>query len=267
MKIYWMSTALFGIGILILAFTLLSFLIEFVPNLFFLRRKEMLRFLRGTAKVDTVVKVAPEDVLGMANIPWMLIYILSLAVGIGLYAFTQQVVLALLSLTPFAVKVWLTNYRKRQLNAEVLDFLTDLRLAMPLQGSLLRSLQDVAERGGTRLAKITNRYLSGGFGGSGLELLDRLAKDTRVSYLSDLVAWTQASEECTMAADAPFEHALSRLQAEANTTARENLQKIPTRLTVLVLPALLGPSIVVLLYPVVARLLLNMGGTGWSGGF
>jgi len=90
MKIYWMSTALFGIGILILAFTLLSFLMEFVPNLFFRRRKEMLRILRGTTKVDMAVKVAPEDVLGMGNIPWALIYILFLEAGIGLYAFTQQ---------------------------------------------------------------------------------------------------------------------------------------------------------------------------------
>ena len=60
---------------------------------------------------------------------------------------------------------------------------------------------------------------------------------------------------------------LERLQAEMYTAARENMQRIPTRLTVLVLPALLGPAIVVLLYPVVARLLANMGGAGWSGGF
>jgi hypothetical protein len=45
------------------------------------------------------------------------------------------------------------------------------------------------------------------------------------------------------------------------------MQRIPTRLTVLVLPALLGPTIVVLLYPVVARLLAGMGGAGWNGGF
>jgi hypothetical protein len=82
-----------------------------------------------------------------------------------------------------------------------------------------------------------------------------------------LVTWTRAAEEGTLAADAPFEHALERLQAEMYTAARENMQRIPTRLTVLVLPALLGPAIVVLLYPVVARLLANMGGAGWSGGF
>ena len=38
-------------------------------------------------------------------------------------------------------------------------------------------------------------------------------------------------------------------------------------LALLVLPALLGPTIVLLLYPVVARLLANMSGVGWGGGF
>ncbi len=177
------------------------------------------------------------------------------------------------------MRTWLKSTRKRQVNAEVLSFLTDLRLAMPLRGSLLRALQDVAgreaassssgslSRPGGRLAGITARILKGGFSGSGLELLEQLAAGTQAPYLGDLVAWTKASEEGTLAADAPFEHALERLQAETYTAARENMQRIPTRLTVLVLPALLGPAIVVLLYPVVARLLVNMGGAGWPGGF
>jgi len=163
------------------------------------------------------------------------------------------------------------------LNAEVLAFLTDLRLALPLQGSLLCALQEVAgreklsssqkSRPGGCLAVLTARILSGGFSGNGLELLEQLASSTRAPYLADLVAWTKAAEEGTLAADVPFEHALERLQAETYTAARENMQRLPTRLTVLVLPALLGPAIVVLLYPVVARLLANMGGAGWSGGF
>ena len=45
------------------------------------------------------------------------------------------------------------------------------------------------------------------------------------------------------------------------------MQRIPTRLTLLVLPALLGPAIVLLLYPLAARLLAGMSGMGWSGGF
>ncbi|MBU4353047.1 MAG: hypothetical protein KJ939_08275 [Nanoarchaeota archaeon] len=70
-----------------------------------------------------------------------------------------------------------------------------------------------------------------------------------------------------MKVDAPLEHALTRLRGEMYTAARENMQNIPTRLTVLVLPALLGPAIVALVYPMVARLLAAMSGMSWAGGY
>ena len=267
MTLLWFSLSLFGFGLFILTFRLVSALVDAVSWTLFRPRRQSIALLRSARESGGAVKVVPDDLLGLAKIPWMQIYILSLAASLGLYIFTQQALMLFLAFIPFAVRAWLTGYRKRQLNADVLAFLTDLRLAMPLQGSLLRALQDVAGRGGTRLAGITARYLQGGFSGSGLELLEQLAGSTKVPYLVDLVAWTKAAEEGTLAADAPFEHALARLQAEAYTTARENMQRIPTRLTLFVLPALLGPAIVVLLYPVVARLLAQMGGTGWGGGY
>jgi len=274
MAFFWISLSLFGLGSFLLLFTLLAWGAEALSWLFLRRRRWNLTLLRGERKEES--PGTPDDLLGLGKIPWVRITLLSLAAGIGLYAFTHQTLMLLLGLAPFAVRAWMTGYRKRQLNAEVLAFLTDLRLAMPLQGSLLRALQEVAGREkagasktnpGSRLAGITARILRGGFSGSGLELLEQLAERTQAPYLGDLVGWTKAAEEGTLAADAPFEHALERLQAETYTAARENMQRIPTRLTVLVLPALLGPAIVVLLYPVVARLLANMGGTGWGGGF
>ena len=279
MAFFWISLALFGLGLFICTFTLLAWGLETIAWFFLRRRRWSLALLRGERKDNKVVQVTPDDLTGLGKIPWMLVYLLALAAGLGLYVFTQQMFVLFLAFVPFIVRTWLNGYRKRQVNAEVLAFLTDLRLAMPLQGSLLRALQDVARREaaqpskshsaspGGRLAGITARILSSGFSGSGLELLEQLAASTQAPYLGDLVTWTKAAEEGTLAADAPFEHALERLQAEMYTAARENMQRIPTRLTVLVLPALLGPAIVVLLYPVVARLLANMGGAGWSGGF
>ncbi len=289
----WLNAILFGLGVYILAFALLSALVDTLSWLLFRRSRRVLRILKaeGRNKPTVAVQVTPNDLLGLERIPWLHIYAFSLVAGLGLYALTQQMMVLLLAAAPFALRAWLTGYRKRQLNVEVLAFLTDLRLTLPLQGSLLRALQDVANRSdtrpsmnshrpgvlpggqrpstgsGQRLAGITARYLAGGFHGSGLELLARLADDTQAPHLRDLVAWTRAAEEGTLASDAPFEHALSRLQAETVTAARENMQRIPTRLTILVLPALLGPAIVVLLYPMVARLLANMGGAGWYGGF
>ena len=275
MMFFWIGLALFGLGLFLISFTLLSWGIEAISWALLRRRRWSLALLRGERDSAKMVQGIPDDLLGLGKIPWMQIYLLSAAGGLGLYVFTHQSLVLFLAFIPFVVRTWLTGYRKRQLTSEVLAFLTDLRLAMPLQGSLLRALQDVAgreaansssgsqSRPGGRLAGITARILSGGFSGSGLELLEQLAASTKAPYLGDLVAWTKASEEGTLAADAPFEHALERLQAETYTAARENMQRIPTRLTVLVLPALLGPAIVVLLYPVVARLLANMSGTGW----
>lgn len=265
MKIYWLCVILFGVGLFFLVFTMLSWLIDAISWRLYHRQHRLLAIL--TTNRSVAAKVSPDELLGLGKIPWLQIYILSFAAGLGLYIFTRQLLVLFLAIVPFALRVWITNQRKRLLNVDVLAFLTDLRLALPLHGSLLRSLQVVAETGGTRLARLTARQFKGGFNGSGIDLLELLAKATQAPHLSDLVAWTSAAEEGTLAADAPFEHSLARLQAETQTAARENLQKIPNRLTLLVLPALLGPAIVALLYPVAARLLANIGGSGWSGGF
>jgi len=274
MEAFWLTTLLFAMGVFIVAYLLLSWLVEAVTWLLYHHRKRIPRILELTSGAGKAQTHQPAE-LAEDRIHWPYVYALSLLAGLGLYLFTQQMMALFLAVVPFAVRIWLDNYRKRRQNDEALAFLMDVRIALPLQGSLLRALQEVARRGSTRpstgsgqrLARLTARFLGGGFQGSGLELLDRLAQATRLPSLADLVAWTQAAEAGTLASDAPFEHALSRLRSEMYTSAREQMQRIPTRLTILVLPALLGPSIMVLLYPVVARLLASMAGAGWGGGF
>jgi hypothetical protein len=266
MEVFWLTTLLFAMSVFIVAYLLLSWLVEAVTWLLYHHRRRIPRILELTSGAGKVQTRQPDN-LAEDRIHWPYVYALSLLTGLGVYLFTQQMMALFLAVVPFAVRVWLDNYRKRRQNDEALAFLMDVRIALPLQGSLLRALQEVARRGSTRLAQLTARYLGSGFQGSGLELLDRLAQATRLPSLADLVAWTHAAEAGTLASDAPFEHALSRLRSEMYTAAREQMQRIPTRLTVLVLPALLGPTIVVLLYPVVARLLAGMGGAGWNGGF
>jgi len=258
---------LFGLGAFILVFLLLTWLSEALVWLLARRRRGADRLLAAERREAQPYRASPDELLGLSRIPWMYLYALALLAGLGLYLFTHQLAVFLLAAVPFAVRAWLAGYRKRQLNAETLAFLIDVRIVLPLQGSLLRALQDVAQRGGTRLAKAAARYLAAGFQGSGLQLLERLAQDTHLPALQDLVAWMQAAEAGTMGSDVPFEHTLSRLRSEMVTALREQMQRIPTRLTVLVLPSLLGPTIVLLLYPVVARLLASMAGVGWGGGF
>ncbi|MBC8507903.1 MAG: hypothetical protein H8D34_23800, partial [Chloroflexi bacterium] len=45
-------------------------------------------------------------------------------------------------------------------------------------------------------------------------------------------------------------------------------QRIPSRLTLLVFPILLGPAIALLIFPMAARLMATISGSsGWGGGF
>ncbi len=280
---FWLVTLLFGLGLFVLLYLLLFVVVDGIGGLLARRKRRGLARLVSRSQQTPFVPRTPaarrcetaesryratqEDLLGLERIPWTQIYAFSALAGLGLYMFTQQVLVLLLAFIPFAVRLWLANYRKRQLDTELLAFLMDLRISLPLQGSLLRALQELARQGKTRPAGIVSRYLEGGFQGDGLELLDRLAQDTAITHLRDLVAWTRAAVEGTMKVDAPLEHALTRLRREMYTAARENMQRIPTRLTVLVLPALLGPTIVVLIYPMVARLLASMGGMSWAGGY
>lgn len=268
MGMFWLVTLLFGLGLFVLFFLLLSVAADGIGGLLARRKRQGLaRLVSRSQQAENRYRATQDDLLGLERIPWTQLYAFSALAGLGLYLFTQQVLVLLLTFIPFAVRLWLANYRKRQLDTELLAFLMDLRISLPLQGSLLRALQELARQGKTRPAGIVRRYLEGGFQGDGLELLDRLAQDTAITHLRDLVAWTCAAAEGTMKIDAPLEHALTRLRGEMYTTARENMQRIPTRLTVLVLPALLGPTIVLLIYPMVARLLAAMGGISWAGGY
>ena len=262
MKLDLISSVAFAIFVFILVQTVLSGLVSVVSGLF-RRRSRLDEMVAQAGKTQPVGQV---DLLSLAHIPWMQFYILGAAVGFGLFLVTHQVMAVAVSIIPLGVKIWLTSQRKRELNGDALSFLTDLRLAIPFQGSLLLALREVAKHKDTRLASVVHSYFQAGWNGSGLALLEKLAAETSVAALADLVAWTKAAEDGTLGTDAPFENALTRLQAETRTAALENLQRIPTRLTMLVFPALLGPIIVLLLYPVAARLLASISG-GMGSGF
>lgn len=265
----WGLVFLSGLGVFIIVYFCLSWIVDGVIWLVSRRRRryaKLMNYLATGQKNVQEYKATQSDLLGLGHIPWLQVDILSVVFVLGLYLFTGQFVILFYAFVPFAIRAWLVRYRKHQLDTEVMAFLMDVRIALPLQGSLLRALQYVSQQSETRLAKITERYLAG-FQGNGLDLLNRLAQDTGLSPLIDLVAWAHAAEEGTLKSDVPFEHALERLRAEMYTTIREQMQRIPTRLTVLVLPALLGPVIVLLVYPMVARLLAGLSNIGWNGGF
>jgi hypothetical protein len=52
-----------------------------------------------------------------------------------------------------------------------------------------------------------------------------------------------------------------------DTEIREELQKIPTRLVVIVAPLILGPALAVLVFPIIARVLTSLQGFTFMGDF
>ncbi len=262
MSFLWTNTLLVGIGVFILAYLGLQSLGERIFWFALKRRKANLWRLRGaTTMPDEEQK--PEE----AGPSWAAIYLAGGMVGLLLYSWTGQIMVLGLILLPPALRSWLSAWRRRQLEADTLDWLIDIRINLPLYGSLLRTMQAVSKDSDTRLAQLTRRYLNAGFQGDGLELLKRLANETELPYLDDLLARVSAATDGTLSIDQPFEHALERLRSEIYTQAREHQQRIPSRLTLLIFPVLLGPTIALLLFPMAARLIATIGGAGWGGGF
>jgi len=264
MSFIWMNSLLFGIGLFALTYLILQALGERLSWLILKQRKSRFWRLRGATTIDDDER-EPSDHQGTS---WLQAYVAGGLVALLLYSWTGQLMVLGLALVPPALRAWLKTYHRKQLEAETLDWLIDLRINLPLHGSLLRTMQVVSKNSQTRLAKLTNRYLSAGFQGDGLVLLERLAEDTELSHLDDLLARVRASTEGTLAIDQPFEHALERLRSEIYTQAREHQQRIPSRLTLLVFPILLGPAIALLIFPMAARLMATISGSsGWGGGF
>jgi len=258
-----LNTLLFGIGLFALAFLVLQALGERLSWLLLRQRKSRFWRLDGA----TTEQQGPPESGGVDN-RWVQAYLATGLVILLLYSWTGQMMVLGLALVTPALRAWLKTYQRKQLEAETLDWLIDLRINLPLHGSLLRTMRSVSNNSETGLARLTDRYLKAGFQGDGLALLERLAEDTELPYLDDLLARVRAATEGTLAIDQPFEQALERLRSEIYTQAREHQQRIPSRLTLLIFPILLGPAIALLIFPMVARLMATISGSsGWGGGF
>ena len=256
------NTLLFGAGIFLLVFVALQAIGERASWWLTRRRRSSFWCLEGMTTQERRQETQKQ------GIPWAHIYLATALLVLILFNWTGQIVVLGLALVPFALRSWLETYRRKQIEAESLDWLIDLRLNLPLHGSLLRTMRVVSESSDTRLARMTGRYLKRGFQGDGLALLERLAEDTQLSHLTDLGARVKAATEGTLNIDRPFEHALEQLRSEIYTQAREYQQRIPSRLTLLIFPVLLGPSIALLILPMAARLMATISGSsGWGGGF
>ena len=71
----------------------------------------------------------------------------------------------------------------------------------------------------------------------------------------------------TLGLDSALRQVMDGIQREMVTTSREQLQKIPSRLIMMAFPALLMPALFILVWPLAARVIANLQGMNWGGGF
>ena len=61
--------------------------------------------------------------------------------------------------------------------------------------------------------------------------------------------------------------AIEELNDEIANQSEEQMQRLPLRITLLAMPFLLGPIVILLFYPLVDRILSTLAGTAVGGGF
>jgi hypothetical protein len=265
----WGATILLGVGLGLIVFWILSS----ISNIGFTiydrtPGRRMAKRLHGVGlleekKKDASSYIAPavNAVRSRAGFPmWVTLVVAALSL-LG-YVYTQSVWALGLIFLYIIARMWARAQDKRREHKDVWLFLLDLRTKLTFKGSLLTALTDVAKDGRTTCAKIVQIYLDAGFQGNGLSLLGKIAQDTKLPFLDDVVARAEASASGKLSLDDALHQAIEKVQYEIDTAAKEQLQKIPSRLIIIVFPTLLGPGLVLLLYPVVDNLLKSLQGMG-----
>jgi hypothetical protein len=263
--LFWISSALAAIGgglivhiVFLSIFNFGSKIYEQSPSRRMKKRLQNIGLIDETKEKISFIRPAVEKLRRQAEVPlWVTILVIFIPL-LG-YVYTQTMIpLGLIALYILA-RMWLRGFNEHKEKKDMLLFLLDLRTKLTLKGSLLTALDDVAKRKHTTAAKIVGIYLNSGFQGNGLSLLKQIADDTHIPFLDNVVARAEASSAGKLSLDKALAQAIEEVQEEINVSAKEQLQKIPSRLIIIVFPLLLGPTLIVLLYPVVFRLLESMG--------
>ena len=222
-------------------------------------------------------KKTEEVLLGMRVFPWSSAYALAALIGLALLAILGPQFpaikigfLALPGLVWLAKRYWIQQHRRFMLG-QIRQFLVDVRLHMSLQGSLLLGLESLAK---TSLETYPvylrlQRRLKGSSARSGIDLLGQLAEDLKSPQLLRAVQRVQAAQlgGGLIDVDQAIASVIEELNEEIGYQTEEQMQRLPLRITLLSMPFLLGPIVILLFYPLVDRILKTLSGVSIGGGF
>ena len=218
-----------------------------------------------------------DDVLGLTAIPWANLYAVAGLLGLMGFALVGPHIPAFRLAFLFApVIVWgmkryLVYQQRRFLAGQVRQLLIDIRVHMSLSGSLLLGLDSIVRSSQeTSVVYLTlKRRMAGGLAKSGLDVLHQLAVDVKSTHLHRVVQRVRSAQQSSglNGIDQAISHSIEELNEEIATVCEEQIQHLPLRITLLAMPFLLGPIVILLFYPLVDRILKTLAGTAIGGGF
>jgi hypothetical protein len=266
-----------AVGVWMIAHSILNFCFDLGSRWYQALTRRRYRLLSlGIGKMEGKSR-GEDELLGLEKIPWLNLYAGSALLGLALFIFigpaVPRVRLGFLALPAFIwlFKGFLARQRRRFLLGQIRQLLIDIRLHMSLCGSLLLGLENIART--TDEKKVVYRALRhrmlGGQAKNGLEVLGQLAKDLKSAHLTRITQRIQAAQTSggILDVDQAIATSIDELTDEINGQTEEQMQRLPLRITLLAMPFLLGPIVILVFYPLVDRILNTLSGTAIGGGF
>jgi hypothetical protein len=266
-----------AIGVGMIANTVISILFETGRRLSRPIKRGRLHALGLGTKYQSDEKKTEEAILGFGDIPWGALYAGTALIGLILLAVLgpqlPSIRLGFLALPGLVwlAKRYLIQQRKRFMVGQIRQFLIDVRLHMSLQGSLLLGLESLAKTTveTSVVYQRLQKRLQGSSARSGLDLLNQLADDLKSPQLLRVVQRVQAAQQSGGVSDVDqaIASVIEELNEEIGYQSEEQMQRLPLRITLLAMPFLLGPIVILLFYPLVDRILKTLSGVSIGGGF
>ncbi len=267
----WVAIAALGLGGGMFVYILLDTL-GWLAQRILSNRRQSWRSLSYYYAKSVESQITPEQVYGIAHLNWPLICVLAGGAGVvvtwALYGerpgpgmFLGVVGAAL----PILYRRNLITQAQQCIQQQVRTFITDLRLGLQIGGSLGPTLDRLAEQGGegilyTRLRLHARTLLRAN--ATPVEVIKQLADELQSRELRELLVRLHAAQRGVET----FEHALTvgadEVIAQMTASVEQTIEGATTRLMVPTLLLTVMPLLVLALYPVAARIVEGLTGTG-----
>ena len=266
-----------AVGMCLVCHVLLSTLWEGGQRLSRRLRRGRLAALGVGHSSEQTQKINEDALFGLDQIPWNKAYLGSTLLGLVLFFVMGPSLPGVrlfflgLPVLVWLARVYLVQQRKHLMAGAIRQFLIDVRLHMSLKGSLLLGLENLANTTleSTPVHQALKRRLLGGSARSGLDVLRQVADDLNAPHLLKAVQRIQSAQQSggVLDVDQAIASSIEELNEEMTYQAEEQMQHLPLRITLLAMPFLLAPIVILLFYPLVDRILKTLSGVAVGGGF